>query len=100
MEANGMYWEGLLLEVEGVQFSSWTCRVGDFLLGELMRTCAECRKGWAVNAEVRTAQKSIMAPSVPLVWPTWLMVSIYHCWPGPEELTNKAVCLEFWRAAR
>lgn len=62
MEANGMYWEGRLLEVEGVQFTGCTSEGGDFLLAELMGTCDECRKGWAVNAELRAAQNTFMAP--------------------------------------
>lgn len=45
MEANGMYWEGCLLEVQGDQFTGCTCKVGDFLLVELMRICDEWRKG-------------------------------------------------------
>lgn len=49
MEANGTYWEGCLLEVQGVQFADRTWKFGDFLLLELTRTSDEHRKGWAVK---------------------------------------------------
>lgn len=67
-----MYWEGCLLEAQGVQFTGCTCKVGDFLLVELMGTCDEHRKGWTLNTEARIAQNSFMAPSG------------YH-WDGPPD---------------
>lgn len=30
MEADGMYWEGCLLEVQGVQFPGCKCKASDF----------------------------------------------------------------------
>lgn len=49
MEANGMYWEGCLLEGQGVHFAGCTRKGGDFLLLELMETCDECTKGETVK---------------------------------------------------
>lgn len=82
MEANGMYWEGCLLEGQGVHFAGCTRKGGDFLLLELMETCDECTKAETVRQRWGQPEWLHGTSWAPLGWLAWVVFSNYRCWPG------------------